>query len=403
MSRVITPSEAIGIFERAFRIGYPDEIERTLRNISNVYVAIIEKKEEVEQQINKGYKLQYVSVPYGVFISKAKEYIDAESIFKLTENPIIAEDEPLLKIYPVYSLDEILPGNSYILTNRVASYSNEEGLNFEGTGGVVGFEEIPLEEKREKFLEGKFQTWQEHSLGVYKNAKRILEFFYRPFLERWAQKVIGGNLVEDPQFVDKLVFSIEISALFHDIGKLNQKWQSIMWKNEEIIRGMEIENKGFIARTSPIQNEGIKKKLRRPPAHAIFAYPFLKIFLRKLLGDYRFLDSIALATSRHHSLEFMGGIKKGDFKITNEAKNEILSAVVRALNIIEKSELDRLNTLIEKAIEAVKQGTEMDEPPSPTDDFYLIYCMTNRVVKIADWEDAGDVKIELTGGRKDVA
>ena len=40
----------------------------------------------------------------------------------------------------------------------------------------------------------------------------------------------------------------------------------------------------------------------------------------------------------------------------------------------------------------------MDEPPSPSDDFYFLYVITNRVVKFADWEDAGNEVIELPKG-----
>jgi len=54
-----------------------------------------------------------------------------------------------------------------------------------------------------------------------------------------------------------------------------------------------------------------------------------------------------------------------------------------------------LNELIHYSIEEVNKGSLMDEPPSPSDDFYFIYSIVNRVIKFADWEDAGGKIIEL--------
>jgi len=51
--------------------------------------------------------------------------------------------------------------------------------------------------------------------------------------------------------------------------------------------------------------------------------------------------------------------------------------------------------IIQHAIEETNKGSLMDEPPSPSDDFYFLYVITNRVVKFADWEDAGNEVIEL--------
>ena len=56
--------------------------------------------------------------------------------------------------------------------------------------------------------------------------------------------------------------------------------------------------------------------------------------------------------------------------------------------------------IIQNTIDATNKGSLIDEPPSLSDDFYFLYVMTNRVVKFADWEDAGDEVIELPGGVK---
>lgn len=62
---------------------------------------------------------------------------------------------------------------------------------------------------------------------------------------------------------------------------------------------------------------------------------------------------------------------------------------IKALNGIEAKRI------IQNTIEVTNKGLPMDEPPSPSDDFYFLYVITNRVVKFADWEDAGNEVIEL--------
>ena len=69
----LTISEAIGAFERAFRVRNPNEIERILRENLNVQVAVIESIESAENKINEGYYPLTIKVPYGVFVSKVKK------------------------------------------------------------------------------------------------------------------------------------------------------------------------------------------------------------------------------------------------------------------------------------------------------------------------------------------
>lgn len=125
----------------------------------------------------------------------------------------------------------------------------------------------------------------------------------------------------------------------------------------------------------------------------------MKTFLRKILGDYRFLDTIALAAARHHSLEVSGAIKANEFQwaqLGNQSAQEYLNQLVQTvLGSLSDEESRRLEEALQEASNAVTQSSQADEPPGPTDDFYFLYCLTNRLVKVCDWEDAGDTQIEL--------
>ena len=377
----LTLSEAFGIFERAFRSRNPDEIERVLRENLNVQIAVIDAKEQAEDRINEGYYPVTVRVPYWVFVSKVKNKKLA-AYFLEYEN-IISKEGKKWKLERIYSHNEILPYKTYFILKNEAGYYPELGLTFEGNGEVTGFEKIDEKEKVEKFGGGREQTWEEHAVGTLNRANRILEI-YKPFLIDWAKNVFSPqNLEEDKikETVEAIILAIKIAVFFHDIGKLRKDWQeAVDWR-----AGLP-----YKARTS--------KKYRGVPHHAPYAYPFLKALLRELFREYRLLDVIALATARHHTLEITGAVKENDFNIADQNVISFLSKLMLE-NFPELKghnlNLNDINDIIQYCIKETKKGSSMDEPPTPSDDFYFIYTITNRVVKFADWENVGDEIIEI--------
>jgi len=376
----LTISEAIGIFERAFRVRDPNEIERVLRENLNVQVAVIESKESAENKINKGYYPLTVRVPYWIFVSKVKE--KELNVYSLEQENIISEESKKWKLEKIHSHSEILPDRTYFILKNKAGYYPDLGLTFEGDGEVTGFEKIGKGEKSEKFGVGREQTWEEHAVGILDRANRMLEI-YKPFLADWAKNVFSiQNLKEKKikETVDAIILAIKIAVFFHDIGKLRKEWQeAVGW------------NKGqpYIARST---------NKHKVPFHAPYAYPFLKTILRNIFGGFRFLDTIALAIARHHSLEVTGAVEENDFQLADDNVVEFLSDLLLK-NFTELSGIEA-ERIIQNAIEETNKGSLMDEPPSPSDDFYFLYVIANRAVKFADWEDAGNEVIELPEVRR---
>ncbi len=393
--KVIIYADALSAYERAFRTSNPSEVETLLREMLNVQVAVVDDVESAKQQIAQGKRLKTVTVPYGVFLEKSENktvwFLDFKSLNKTDF------------IRKINTSEEILPNRTYILLKNEAGYNKIIGLTFEGEGEITGFEDESEEERREKFTEGRFQTWKEHSKGVWERSERIAEL-YRPFIEVWAEKVLNEhweNEKESREFVDSLLLALRLAVALHDVGKLNRKWQKIFWKIEEHLQGGQIsksEQDPFIARTSQIPSE-VKKKLqdilKEKPMHAPFAYPFIKTLLRKLLGDYRFCDLIALAISRHHSLEVTGALSKDEFKWDDNAEIFLKNFICEIIGELTDEDKTRLEEAFNHALKAISNESKADEPPGPTDDFYFLYCITNRFVKVCDWEDAGDKIIEL--------
>lgn len=387
MSKVITPSDAFAAYERAFRGRSPSEVEELLREMLNVQVAVVKDKDQAEKELRQGKRLKTVTVPYGVFLSKIK----SKTVYRLEPS---AQKENRSFLVEVKSHEDIHPNRTYVLLAKEAGYSSEKGLTFEGEGDDTGFESQPNAETREKTTTGRFQKWEEHARGVWERSERITNF-YRPFIERWAKKSLGLDDAQLQSFVESLIWAMRIVVYLHDVGKLNKQWQEVVWQNEHRLSGKTRD--GFIARTSPLSVEQ-KKELANPPPHAPFAYPFLQALLRKVLGDYRFLDTIALAAARHHSLEVTGAVEKGEFEWDEwngqKADEWMQNQICQLLNLSE-DEVRKIQEAISGAAKKITEASKADEPPGPTDDFYFLYCVANRLVKVCDWEDAGDANTEL--------
>ena len=384
MRKVITPSDAFAAYERAFRARSSREVEELLREMLNVQVAVVKDKVQAEEELRQGKRLKTVSVPYGVFLSKIKGKI----VYRLESS---AQKKNQGFLVEVKSDEDIRPNFTYVLLAKEAGYSPEKGLTFEGAGVETGFESQPDAEMREKTTTGRFQRWEEHAKGVWQRSERITNS-YRPFIERWAKGALGLDGVQLQSFVDSLIWAMRIAVYLHDVGKLNKQWQEVVWQNERKVSGKTRD--GYIARTSPLSNAGQKS----PPPHAPFAYPFLRTLLKKVLGDYRFLDNIALAAARHHSLEVTGAVEEGKFEWDEwnaQKANEWLQDQICQLLDLSGDEVQKMQEAISESAKRITEASKADEPPGPTDDFYFLYCIANRLVKVCDWEDAGDTNIEL--------
>lgn len=379
----LTVSEAMNILERAYLSRNPNEIEKNLRDMLNIRVAVVSSLEGVVEKINEGYYPITVTIPYGVFLGKIRErkievyLFDFKTIKEGIKPKIVRRSE-------------ILPNKTYILFKKDAGYSRKMGLTFEGEGEVTGFERLNDAEKVEKYGVGKEQTWEEHARGACNRVKRILKI-YEPFMEDWFRSVFKGQALDEDSIKESIraiMFAIKVSVLFHDIGKLRKEWQdSVGWRMGQ----------PYIGRT---------KEKHNVPFHAPYAYPFLGELLSELFGDFRFLDAIALAVARHHSLEVTGRVKQNKFQLADEDVFGFLCTLLKEALELELEDMNNLDKILKRSIEQVNKGSTIDEPPSLSDDFYFIYTLTNRVVKFADWEDASDSLLELAdlgGGDNDTS
>jgi CRISPR-associated endonuclease Cas3-HD len=366
----LTVSQAIGVFERAFNRRDPDEIESLLREMLNVNIAITKDITRFKEELSKGRYPITITVPFGVFLYKVKMKNFWTRIW-LIDLKSMRHGEIVLQ--PCHDTTLIQPLKTYLIDASVAGYSEHEGLTFDGEGEETGFEPIPNHEKKEQETAGDEQTVKKHFLGVW-NRSNSVALSYKPFVKRWCMNILNKSEADADEIADVILTSIRIAAAFHDVGKLNSSWQkAIGWT----------DGHDFIART----------KDRKPgvPEHAKYAYPFLKELLRRSFGDYRLIDHIALAAAKHHSLEVGGIVREKEFLLP-EGADTVLKEIAKEVD-------NELGDIITNAISSLQRGSLADEPPSPSNDFYFIYCIAHRMIKICDWEDAGNKTLELEGIR----
>ncbi|MGQ9572736.1 MAG: CRISPR-associated helicase Cas3', partial [Dehalococcoidia bacterium] len=372
----LRPTDALGPFERAFRSHSPYELEQWLRNPEgrplSVQVAIAASLDEARAHLAARRHPEMVTVPFGVF----RQRMQGKQVPEMDVAKARAGEDGLILT------SQVAPGRTYLLLKDEAGYSAEKGLTLDGTGEALDWKDSDKAQRNEEVDEDqRHQTLQEHTLGTLRQASRLVDL-YMPFLEAWATAVFGDQ--GDPkEIADALADAMKAAVAFHDVGKLGKEWQGAA---------------GWEAGRPPVAR--FPERTRKPPPHAAFAYPFLQALFRQAHGQDAFLrplEFIALAAARHHSLTVSGAIRPGDFVPFDY--DEALAAL---REVAGESGLGMEDDWIEEAFTRIadkdawkEEPYYADEAPSPSDDFYPIYCIAQRLVKLADWEDAGQRDIEL--------
>lgn len=357
----LTVAEALGVYERAFRRRAPAEVERVLRDLVNVQIMVSDALETTRERLREGSDWpETVSMPYGTFLSEAT---------RLQAYPL--EGESQQRAVGGQPTRLALPGRTYVLLASEAGYDRELGLTLAGDGDATPWKTLPTAEQRERY-QGRAQTFEAHARGVWQRGQR-LSALYEPFVALWARRIFGPlSDLEVEGLAAALMEAVRVAALFHDVGKLGVEWQkAVGWQ----------PGQALIARTA---TRG------RAPKHAVYAYPFLAALLKQVFGQRRLAALLALAVAQHHSLSVTGTVEEGEFDCA-PGTVEALVALARELTD------DSVAAAIPQALDAVSRGSSADEPPGPSDDFYMLYCVAHRLAKLADWEDAGDQTIEMKG------
>lgn len=375
----LTPVTALGAFERAFHTSNPNEVESLLRDSVTVEVAVVpdfQKALDAYNQPSTDGRRAYhepVSLHLSTFARLFRNKEKPKQIVEVTiERKTRHREGEFREPMRIARVMRLRPGGSYFVLASEAGYSQEFGL----TGDpALGNETTPLVHAKSRlngpdYQPGERQSFAQHARGAHREARRILAH-YRPFVEAWAKNLPCGKDTSPEDVADALCGAMEAAALLHDIGKLNDRWQQAVGRD-----GGEP-----IARTEDGK--------RKAPHHAQYVHPFLSRLLRDVIGPYRMLDHIALAAARHHVLSLDGDIEKGEFLWTPGGREAVKTVVSEVFN-------GEIAAACEPHLSCLEDDCLAGEAPGPSDFFYPLYCLANRLVIFADECDAGSGPQELT-------
>ncbi|MCS6775420.1 MAG: CRISPR-associated helicase Cas3' [Chthonomonadaceae bacterium] len=384
----LTPVTALGVLERAFHAADARYVEDLIRDSLSVDVAIVQDFQTFEKACNEqdGHNRQYpetismrLSTFRNLFLSPDKPKQVRELRIERSARRNSRPAKPAVQLIPVRTLR---PGATYLVLASEAGYSTEQGLTGAGNGDPTPLRTPPEQEKGLCEQDGPRQTFQQHAMGAFQEARRIAAL-YRPFLTAWARNLPRPADLPLEELVDTLQQALCMAALMHDIGKLNDSWQQAVGRHDPA--------EPPIARTTRQEREALRQQGKpRPPHHAHHAYPFLRFLLRHCIGDYRMLDHLALAAARHHTITLDGDVPAGEFQWTPGGQDVVQQVIAEAFD-------RRIDPhIIAAACQQLTQETLADEAPGPAAYSYFLYCLANRLVIHADRCDAGGRPLELT-------
>lgn len=382
--RGLTPAKALGLYEQAYRTRDPGSVERALRDVLPANL-VIRPRHELQGKGAEPPPL-VMAVQANMDLSRAeRRQLETVSVSQGTLFTIMRERPgELLRLFVNHEDRTVklertrypAPGETYVLAAEVAGYTEALGLSLHpvdapGSTGWVEPDRPPVSSG------GQEQEFCQHARGVFQRVQRLIHH-YRPFLVSW-QRVFPETVQAPEEFVDALLELIGLAALYHDVGKLSRGWQEdVGWHGP-----------GYIARTAPPHGQ---PRRRRPRPHAYHAFPFLRLLLEPYASGAPVHEWIALAAARHHTITRDGDTLRWRGEQYDDDVMDLLRSVAPDPDVAERIGADLLAPL-------AQDGLYTLDAPSPADDFYPLYCIANRLIKLADQEDAAGHEIELVANR----
>jgi CRISPR-associated endonuclease/helicase Cas3 len=260
--------------EGAFK-GSRRQVEEAVRENLACEVSIHDRPVDLGREVMR---LPRIRMPIGILRRFAKER-GSEGIWRVIvdEQETIAIDQrPMVQCVSVRGERGIAPHGFYVLSPAIAAYEPDGRGLMLGEPGRAMQPVISKKKRRGLWEVSERESWVVHSCNVLDAFFELYEPRYRAMFQRLA------NLwrISYEKFLNKVTLTIA----FHDLGKLNQKWQ------------YEI---GRRSGEEPFGHSGDYAARGRLPPHAtVSAYLLYGLFR----GWGRLGDAMAYAVAHHHSV-----------------------------------------------------------------------------------------------------
>jgi CRISPR-associated endonuclease/helicase Cas3 len=450
--KTINIGDALGLLDQTFLGRDPGTLENVLRDIRNVQVIVtssrptntnayevVGDKETIqpsafeqflqEQNQSDPWKraiIESIPISFGRFLRSAND-------FDLWELDLVRDEEYGRPMYRLKPAKQVVPNHTYVMVQSQAQYSPTLGLTLSGadqppnqaqaTSAIAYGALTPIYLRPYQIQDARphiFQWWgagridqnnnwhNGHTEEVFKQANRLIEH-YRPFIQQLASKMQERGFISDAEKFTKLVvLMLRLGAIFHDIGKLNLEWQQkIGWSEAELAFWGKSRNNDKVKNA---KGEEVRRKL---PPHAFHALPAL-LYLYEHLGLPRYFkdkktddaslpgrmdrlaELMAMASARHHSLGSPDGLMRWQ-----KFKNPDALAAIHELLLA--CDAEDIVTLADEGLISAINNYPCDEEgfyhnldtPKPSEEYYPLYVIASRIIKVGDWEASGEKEVEL--------
>ncbi|MCX7704522.1 MAG: CRISPR-associated endonuclease Cas3'', partial [Planctomycetota bacterium] len=247
--------------------------------------------------------------------------------------------------------DSIRLGSFYVIHPGHAKYDENNGLRVGEKGeSLKSLDRKEGEEKKERAIQGKLETWLEHAL----NTVKAFETVVLP-KERYALEVLKRATRWDEK---QILEALKLVIALHDLGKLTVEWQKGIYN---------IIGKEWASNSEPLAHSGTfeghagkegkkeekKTKFEKLPPHAPISAYVLGEGLSGLFNDKsNIARDMELAIAHHHSVH---AISIPAFRFVERTKETILDALNKlGLRTCSDQVLQSVNQMYNQ-----EQGTEL--------------------------------------------
>ncbi len=305
------------------------------------------------------YNFQSLNISPWTLRSKIKKIANKTESW-LVKQVIERSDESEYKYtYRTISAVDIYANELYLLNSQFFAYNKEIGLLFNETGSV--FERLPKNLQENDFDNiYKEESFLQHINSIKKEIPKLIEEIC------YLIDFIKISFELDDQQLNDIV---ELTIWAHDLGKLQDNWQSAHKKSEY----------RFIA-----HGERIKK----PPGHAGESFWIALSVIEDYVFDFIkkkdvIIDIIAKSLISHHSIKLN---KVNSYEISDDAKKYLEEINDKFFSNIKLKKY--LGQKMDKLFLKLNLGEEINDLSEQinirTTEEYLFYFLLIRVLRLAD-------------------
>ncbi len=376
---------ALNLFDRAAQEHKPGEIANEFREILSVEVAVEEGEEvrlddlaqrDLQVMLSRDQHPETSSVSLGRAWSLIREAKGGAAKISFENDELILRPASYVR-----------PGDVLIVPSSAGYLHPDKGLCFgDGSnvpGAVLTSDWLDRRKKRvQQYVPGRRQVLLEHTSNV-------MDGTYRRFAESGAYRNPLVKILEalEPQkdanhLADLIAELARVAAVFHDLGKADQRWQA---------RARELDPQCSAQLIGRTLNTGEHIGIPHTPPSYAATIRACELLIGSLGSAEYLIRAIALAAARHHS-SFLNPSGAKNYAFQPHVETVAFVKNVLTQMTAPKTVLDR----IDEVIIAAKTRPTADQVPLmlPNDDLFPVYALVGRAILLADREDAKGEEIE---------